>query len=232
MAASMFKGKMKHQKVDLDINPASRQDLQNVMEMGGLNDLVMAGARICEAGCLGCIGMGQAPGSGAVSVRTFPRNFKGRSGTVDARCTSLPPKPRLPVPYRQRSPILAHSVTLQRCLIQSGSPSTPSGSRDPAPESATVGKFSGDPTSNPSPSSANWKILEGPVLLKVEDNITTDHIMPAGTRVLPFRSNIPKISEFVFDVVDPTLPNGPRKPKRVLSSAGDSDRVPPGSMPR
>ena len=221
-AAGMFKGKMKHPEVDLDINPASRQDLQNVMEMGGLNDLVMAGARICEAGCLGCIGMGQAPGSGAVSVRTFPRNFKGRSGTVDAQVY-------LASAETAAASALTGRITDPRTLgdpPKVGYPAhfsfNPAWIQEPAEDPDGVEILRG-PNIKPFPKFPEMEeVLEGPVLLKVEDNITTDHIMPAGTRVLPFRSNIPKISEFVFDVVDPTLPKRAQEAKSGVIVGGEN----------
>jgi aconitate hydratase len=221
-AASMLDGKMKHPKVDLDINPASRQDLQNVMEMGGLNNLVMAGARICEAGCLGCIGMGQAPGSGAVSVRTFPRNFKGRSGTADAQVY-------LASAETAAASALTGRITDPRTLGDAPRTSYPKQFsfnadwiQEPASESSSVEILRG-PNIKPFPKFGELEdSLEGPVLLKVEDNITTDHIMPAGTRVLPFRSNIPKISEFVFDVVDPTLPERAQKAEAGIIVGGEN----------
>lgn len=205
VAAGVLAGKSKYHSTDFDINPASRQDLENVMEMGGLKDLISAGARICEAGCLGCIGMGQAPATGASSLRTFPRNFKGRSGTVSAEV------------YLASAEVAAASVL-------SGRITDPRTLGDP-PKIEYPKEFSYNPGwfIEPPRDRKSVEILRGPnikalphfeetpdtleceVILKVEDNITTDHIMPAGTRVLPFRSNIPKISEFVFDVVDETF---------------------------
>jgi aconitate hydratase len=210
-AAGVLEGKVKLPDVDFDINPASRQDLQNVMEQGGLAKLVMAGARICEAGCLGCIGMGQAPSSGAVSLRTFPRNFKGRSGTRDAQVYLVSAETAV-------ASVLTGRITDPRTM--GTYPAIPYPERfsfnpgwiqEPAEDPASVEILRG-PNIRQFPQFGEMEEnLEGEVVLKVEDNITTDHIMPAGTRVLPYRSNIPKISEFVFDVVDETFPERAKK---------------------
>jgi len=222
IAAEVLKDKMKHPDVDLDINPPSRQDLENVMEMGGLNRLIMAGARICESGCLGCIGMGQAPASGAVSLRTFPRNFKGRSGTQDAQVylvsaetavasalngyitdpRTLGDVPQISFPEHfsfNENWILKPAEDPQKVTIDRGPNIKPFPQFEPLEEN-----------------------IEADILLKVEDNITTDHIMPAGTRVLPFRSNIPKISEFVFDVLDDTFPKRARESGSGIIVGGEN----------
>ncbi|MCX7038805.1 MAG: aconitate hydratase [Spirochaetes bacterium] len=195
-------GKIRHPDVSFEINPGSRQTLKNVTEMGGLIPLIEAGARIHEAGCLGCIGMGQAPATGSNSLRTFPRNYKGRSGTKDdaiylcspetaaasaltGRITdprSLGPCPEIPYP--------AVYAFNPKWLVQ------------PAEDPSRVEVIRG-PNIQPFPSFAEMEeTFECRVLIKVGDNISTDIIMPAGNRVLPFRSNIPAISAFLFDVVD------------------------------
>lgn len=197
--------------VSFEINPGSRQVLENMTAQGDMLTLVKAGARVHQAGCLGCIGMGQAPPTGAVSLRTFPRNFPGRSGTVDDQvylcspevavasavkgCITDPremgeypsfslPEKYLPGDQRIEKP-LAETENIE---IVRGPNIAPFPEFEPLPE--------------------NW---HGTVLLKVEDNITTDHIMPAGAKVLPLRSNIPAISEFVFNAVDEQFVNRARQ---------------------
>lgn len=207
--AMMVKGKQIHPSVSFDINPASRNSLEEMVENGVLTDLIHAGARIHQAGCNGCIGMGQAPATDKNSLRTGPRNFPGRSGTLDDKVFLCSPEtaaaaaitgqitdPRdLGIPYPRVSgpkrtiinnAMLQEPVKIEQALkVQ----------LIKGPNIASIPVLSKLP-----------QRLELPILLKVGDNITTDEIMPAGARVLPFRSNIPKISEFVFDVVDPTYP--------------------------
>ena len=190
--------------------------------MGGIQKLIDSGARICEAGCLGCIGMGQAPATGGTSMRTFPRNFKGRSGTVDASVY-------LASAETAAASVLHGRITDPRTL---GSPPgveypkkfsfNPVWIIEPAEDPATV-EIKRGPNIKPFPNFGPLEdSLEGEVVLKVEDNITTDHIMPAGTRVLPYRSNIPKISEFVYDVVDKTFAERAKKIKNGIIIGGEN----------
>jgi aconitate hydratase len=201
-AAGMLAGKVKHPAVDLQINPGSRQTLENVLAMGGLKDLVEAGARICEAGCLGCIGMGQAPGTGVNSLRTFPRNFKGRSGSKDDAVYLCSPE------------TAAASALTGRITDPRGQGSCPKIDYPgayifksdwfiaPVQDPSSVEIVRG-PNIKPLPKMGPLaESLEGEVLLKVGDNVSTDIIMPAGAKVLPLRSNIPAISEFVFAVIE------------------------------
>jgi aconitate hydratase len=209
MSALMVKGKKVHSGVSFDVNPASRNELEELANEGLLSDLVHAGARIHQAGCNGCIGMGQAPATGRNSLRTVPRNFHGRSGTkedsvflcspevatasalqgviTDPRQLGIPyPKVRLPTKRVVNRDLLEaplpHDQARQVSLVK-------------GPNIASL------PSLRPLPQE-----LRLPVLLKVGDNISTDEIMPAGARVLPYRSNIPKISEFAFDIIDDTYP--------------------------
>lgn len=222
VAAEVLDGKIKHPSTDFDINPPSRQDLENVMEMGGLRKLIAAGARICEAGCLGCIGMGQAPATGANSMRTFPRNFKGRSGTADAHVY-------LASAETAAASVLNGRITDPRTLGEKPKITYPDRFShnpqwiiEPANEAKEVRIIRG-PNIQPFPAfDALEEEFEGEVVLKVGDNITTDHIMPAGTRVLPFRSNIPKISEFVYDVIDETFPERAKKAGTGLIVGGEN----------
>lgn len=207
VAAQIVDGKQVHDRVSFDVNPTSRQILENMMAMGILGKLIHAGARLHQAGCGGCIGMGQAPATGRISLRTVPRNFPGRSGTKEDQVYLCSPEtaaasaltgvitdPRtLDMEYpRAREPA---SVRLNTTMLV-----------PPAPESE-AGSYSLEkgPNIKPLPELEPMPdAFEGPVLLKVGDDISTDEIMPAGARVLPFRSNIPAISKFVFSQVDET----------------------------
>ncbi len=198
----MLKGKTVHPSVSVCLSPGSKQVLQNLIAMGGLDLIVAAGVRLIEPSCGPCIGMGQSPPSGSASVRTFNRNFVGRSGTKDADVYLASPQvavataltgyitdPRtLGRPPRIQMP---ESVIIDDSMILA-----------PAKDPKKVEILRG-PNIAPLPlKKAMTPSLKGEVLLKVEDNITTDHIMPAGSKVLPLRSNIPAISEFVFSVID------------------------------
>ncbi|MEE4313321.1 MAG: aconitate hydratase [Desulfofustis sp.] len=203
--SSIMAGRHSAAHTDLQINPGSRQVLENVIAADGLLPLVTAGAKINQSGCLGCIGMGQAPGTGQVSLRTFPRNFPGRSGTKDDRVYLCSPEtgaaaalkgvitdpralademtyPEIHDPDQRlvdRSSIVYPSEELQATEVIRGPNIIPLPDFAPLPES-----------------------LELRVALKVGDNISTDAIMPAGNTVLPLRSNIEAISKFVFYQVD------------------------------
>ena len=196
--ASVLKGKHVHKDVSLGIAPGSKQVLEMITKSGILSILLEAGARILESACGPCIGMGQAPCTDAVSLRTFNRNFYGRSGTNSAQVYLV-------------SPELAALSAVNGCI------SDPSGLDLDLFEKPS--KFLVDDSMILKPTMTS-EIILGPnikplpkfdklpenmtkkVILKVEDNITTDHIMPAGSKVLPYRSNIEKISEFVFYKVD------------------------------
>lgn len=206
IVAKMVDGRVRHPQVSFEINPGSRQTLRNLAEMGGLLPLVEAGARIHETGCLGCIGVGQAPATGVNSLRTFPRNYKGRSGTEDdaiylcspetAAASALRGKitdPRSLGPCSEIPYPTAYSFNPDWLVAPAESPA----------ERSNVEIIRG-PNIQPFPTfEAMPEHLELKVLLRVGDNISTDAIMPAGNRVLPYRSNIPAISAFVFGQVDP-----------------------------
>src|SRR5690349_15845769 len=220
IVAQILKGRRVPGSVSLDINPTSRQLLEELVAEGEVSHLLHAGARLHQAGCNGCIGMGQAPASGKVSLRTVPRNFPGRSGSQDDQVYLCSPEtaaasaltgvitdPRdLGIPYPK--------VRIPRKRMLNREMLVP-----PLPEekAASVELVKG-PNIHALPSmDVLPDRLEMPVLLKVGDNISTDEIMPAGARVLPYRSNIPKISEFVFENIDPGYD------RRAL------ERTPPGS---
>lgn len=202
VAAAMLNGRKVHPEVSLTVSPGSRQVLEMITKNGALAEMISAGARVVEVACGPCIGMGQAPPSGGVSVRSFNRNFEGRSGTADAQVYLVSPETaiataingvisdprdfgeRIVIKYPKKftvddSLVIPPSEKSEEVTIMRGPNIKPLPKKEPLPGT-----------------------LKGDVLLKVGDNITTDHIMPAGAKVLPLRSNIPAISEFVFEKVD------------------------------
>ena len=209
VAAEIVKGKRVHDRVSFDVNPTSRQILENLVQDGHLLALIHAGARIHQAGCNGCIGMGQAPASDRISLRTVPRNFPGRSGTRED-------KVHLVSPETAAASALAGVITDPRDLDMPypriADPSAPLLNTamliPPIPPAEAAGvQLERGPNIAPLPAfDAIPDQLSLPVLLKVGDDLSTDEIMPAGARVLPYRSNIPKISEFTFDMVDQDYP--------------------------
>ncbi|MFF3911466.1 aconitate hydratase [Streptomyces sp. NPDC001848] len=222
VAAAVVAGRQTHPAVSFDVNPTSREILADLTRTGSTFDLIAAGARIHQAGCLGCIGMGQAPAPGRNSLRTFPRNFPGRSGTEDDAVWLCSPETaavsalageitdprewaaREGVPYpRVRLP---ERASVNRAMFEPPLP----------PEQAARielergPNISGLPDLDPLPD-----VLQGPVLLKCGDNVSTDEISPAGAKALPYRSNIPKLAEFTFTRIDPDYP------RRAAELAGD-----------
>lgn len=205
MVAKILKGKTISENLHAFISPGSRQVVEHLVEEGEYVDLVRSGVRIMENACGACIGMGCAPGSDAVSVRTFNRNFEGRSGTKDAKVYLVSPE-------TAAATALKGVLTDPRDLGEYGGVRLPDSFIindnmivEPLSEQeAKKVEIIRGPNIKSLPSFDSLPdTLEGKVLLKVGDNITTDHIMPAGARVLPFRSNIPEISKFVFEAVDP-----------------------------
>src|SRR5271154_1319339 len=206
MVAKMLKGKHIHPSVSMTVTPGSKQVFEMIAKNGALADIISSGARIIESACGPCIGMGQAPSSGAVSIRSFNRNFEGRSGTRDAKVYLASPETCVAC-------ALTGKITDPATLGKPPKVEVPDkfvwdddGISPPAKDPKKVEVVRG-PNIKPLPiKEALSERLEGLVLLKVGDNITTDHIMPAGSKVLPLRSNIPAISEFVFNIIDPTFP--------------------------
>ena len=208
-AAEIVDGYQVHDRVSFDVNPTSRQILENLMNTGHLQMLTRAGARIHQAGCNGCIGMGQAPATGQISVRTVPRNFPGRSGTKEDAVYLVSPEtaaasaltgeitdPRdLADLYDMEYPNAQEPDEISINTDQLVEPVSAEESKDleleKGPNVVSLPEFE-----------ALQQEFDLPVLLKVGDDISTDEIMPAGSRILPYRSNIPKISEFVFEQVD------------------------------
>jgi aconitate hydratase len=205
ITALILDGRQVHDRVSLDINPASRQILETLTSMGYLQKLIHSGARIHQAGCNGCIGMGQAPATGKISLRTVPRNFPGRSGTKDDQVYLCSPETAA---ASALTGVITDPGSLDMDYPRYKEPDTIIINREmfiaPAQEGETVVIEKG-PNIKPLPLLPPLpERLEGPVLLKVGDDISTDEIMPAGTKVLPFRSNISEISKFVFSQIDET----------------------------
>ncbi|HEY9074644.1 MAG TPA: aconitate hydratase, partial [Desulfobaccales bacterium] len=206
VVAQALKGRRVHPRVSLEINPGSRQVLENLALAGGLLPLLEAGARVMPPGCWGCIGMGQAPPTNAVSVRTFPRNFPGRSGTKDDRVYLASPETAVAAAIygELRDPRdlgEAPRVTFPRIYLLNGrqlEAPPPAGTKVEVVRGPNIVPF---PQLSPLPDT--WR---GEVWLKTGDNVTTDDILPAGSQILPLRSNLPAISQFAFTRLDPEFP--------------------------
>lgn len=224
MAAAIVAGRQTHPDVSFDINPSSREIFEDLTRMGATFELIRAGARIHQSGCMGCIGMGQAPAVGRNSLRTMPRNFPGRSGTDEDSVWLCSPE-------TAAASALTGVITDPRALAEDlaldyPTPNLPSRASvntamlvAPLPESEarTVPLVKGPnisalPDFDPLPD-----VIEAPVLLRVGDNISTDDISPAGARALPYRSNIPKLAEFAFIRIDPDYP---RKATEIAATTG------------
>ncbi|HEU5394506.1 MAG TPA: aconitate hydratase, partial [Candidatus Methylomirabilis sp.] len=211
VVARILRGKQVHPGVSLVVSPGSRQVLEMIARSGALADFVAAGARILESACGPCIGMGQAPPSGGVSVRTFNRNFEGRSGTPDAGVY-------LASPEVAAATAVAGVITDPRTLGRPPRFPMPGAFHVddrmllPAPADASTVAIRRGPNIKPLPLRAPIAgALRGVVLLKLGDDITTDHILPGGARVLPLRSNIPAIAEYTFSRIDPDFPRRARE---------------------
>lgn len=205
IVALMLKENQVHEDVSLDVNPTSRQILENMAGLGYLATLVNQGARIHQAGCGGCIGMGEAPATNRISLRTVPRNFPGRSGTKEdlvylcspetaaaSVITGVITDPRtLDMPYPKFEEPKVYVLNTNALV-----PPSADGSKIELVKGPNIGSL---PAFDPLP-----ERVEGPVLMKAGDNVSTDEIMPAGANVLPYRSNIPEISKFAFSQIDDT----------------------------
>ena len=203
--AEILKGKTVHPDVSLGIAPGSKQVFNMLADCGALSVLIASGARILECACGPCIGMGQSPNSGGISLRTFNRNFEGRSGTQDAGIYLVSPETAAASAI---SGVLTDPTTLGGELkISVPEKFTVNDNMidAPVPESeADKVEILRGPNIKPFPQSKPLDdVTEGRAVLKTGDNITTDHIMPAGAKILPYRSNIPYLSKFCFGSVDP-----------------------------
>lgn len=220
--AAILKGKIISPYVSLSISPGSKQVLSMLSDCGALSDIIASGARLLECACGPCIGMGFSPNSAGVSLRTFNRNFEGRSGTADGKVYLVSPETAV-------ASALTGYITDPTVL-------------GVMPEIKMPDKFKIDDSSVIEPASLeeskNIEVLRGPnikkfpdsfpqedeltaeLILKVGDNITTDHIMPAGAKILPYRSNIPHLSQFCFGVCDPTFPQRALKAGKSIVVGG------------
>jgi aconitate hydratase len=204
--SKILRGKTIPDEVSLAIAPGSKQVLSMLSKNGGLSNMIDSGARILESACGPCIGMGQSPSTGAVSLRTFNRNFKGRSGTVSANVYIVSPEVAV-------ASALAGFITDPRELGDEIKVSMPEKFAindnliiSPAVDGKNI-EIKRGPNIKPFPIAEKLKeTVMGKVLIKVEDNITTDHIMPSNAKLLPFRSNIPYLSEFCLTPCDENFP--------------------------
>jgi aconitate hydratase len=203
--AHVLKGKKIHPEVTMAINPGSKQVLETVARDGSIYDIIASGARLLESGCQGCIGMGSAPGTDWVSIRSFNRNWPGRSGTKDDKVYLTSPEVCVAC-------AVTGKITDPRDLGEYPNIAWPdrfvlddSGIVPPlAPAEAEAAAVSRGPNIRPLPLRQPMEAaLKGEVLIRVGDNISTDAIMPAGAKILPLRSNVPAISEYVFYWLDP-----------------------------
>jgi len=211
IVAAIVKGRQSHPGVSFDVNPSSRQILQDLTRMGATLDLISAGARLHQSGCMGCIGMGQAPANGRNSLRTMPRNFPGRSGTQEDSVYLCSPE-------TAAAAVLTGAITDPRDLeelfdlpypmVQLPATSSVNLAMLEAPlplaEASQVELVKGENISSLPMFDPLADRIEAPVALVVGDDISTDEILPAGAKVLPFRSNIPLLARFTFDQVDET----------------------------
>lgn len=206
--AALLKGKTIKPDVSLSISPGSKQVLAMLAECGALTDILASGARVLECACGPCIGMGFSPNSGGVSLRTFNRNFEGRSGTADAKVYLVSPETAVAAALTGEitDPILLGEMPEIKMpdafRIDDSAIIPPADAKEAKSleilRGPNIKKF---PESYPQDDS-----IRAELVLKVEDNITTDHIMPAGAKILPYRSNIPYLSQFCFGVCDKTFP--------------------------
>ncbi len=206
--AALLKGKTIKNSVSLSISPGSKQVLSMLADCGALTDIIASGARLLECACGPCIGMGFSPNSAGVSLRTFNRNFEGRSGTADGQVYLVSPEVAV-------AAALTGEITDPRLLGTMPEIKMPENFKiddsaviPPAPESvADSVEILRGPNIKPFPEAKPQEdTLSAELVLKVGDNITTDHIMPAGAKILPYRSNIPHLSQFCFGVCDKTFP--------------------------
>ncbi len=205
--AAMLKGKTIHPSVSLSVSPGSRQVLTMLSDCGALSDILASGARVLECACGPCIGMGFSPNSGGVSLRTFNRNFLGRSGTKDGQVYLVSPETAVAsalTGYITDPTTIAEPLNItmpEKFLINDSAVLAPV----PVEEAESAQVLRGPNIKEFPKSKAFSDSLTAQLVLKVGDNITTDHIMPAGAKILPYRSNIPFLSKFCFEVCDPTF---------------------------
>ncbi len=222
--AALLKGKVIDPTVSLSISPGSKQVLAMLADCGALTDIISAGARLLECACGPCIGMGFSPNSAGVSLRTFNRNFEGRSGTKDGKVYLVSPETAV-------AAALTGEITDPRLLGKMPEIKMPAAFRiddsaviPPADEETakTLEVLRGPNIKKFPDMFPQENTLTAPLILKVGDNITTDHIMPAGAKILPYRSNIPHLSQFCFAVCDETFPERAKAAGRSVIVGGSN----------
>ena len=222
--AALLKGKVIDPTVSLSISPGSKQVLAMLADCGALTDIISAGARLLECACGPCIGMGFSPNSAGVSLRTFNRNFEGRSGTKDGKVYLVSPETAV-------AAALTGEITDPRLLGKMPEIKMPAAFRiddsaviPPADEETakTLEVLRGPNIKKFPDTFPQENTLTAPLILKVGDNITTDHIMPAGAKILPYRSNIPHLSQFCFAVCDETFPERAKAAGRSVIVGGSN----------
>ena len=222
--AALLKGKTIKPSVSLSISPGSRQVLTMLADCGALSDILASGARVLECACGPCIGMGFSPNSGGVSLRTFNRNFEGRSGTADGQVYLVSPETAVAAALTGEitDPILLGKMPAiefpSEFKVDDSAVLTPA-----TPEEAKELEVLRGPNIKKFPDSFPQEdTLTATLALKVGDNITTDHIMPAGAKILPYRSNIPHLSQFCFGVCDKTFPERAKALGRSIVVGGSN----------
>ena len=222
--AHILKGKTVHPDVSLAIAPGSKQVYNMMAQCGALSDLIDAGARILECACGPCIGMGQSPNSKGISLRTFNRNFEGRSGTKDGQIYLVSPETAAASAIAgvftdpRTLGAMPPYIMPEHFLINDNMVTPPA-----SPEEAKNVEILRGPNIKPFPVNTPLaETIEAGVTLKVGDNITTDHIMPAGSKILPLRSNIPAISEYCFTVCDETFPKRAKEAGKTIIVGGSN----------
>lgn len=222
--AALLKGNVIDPSVSLSISPGSKQVLAMLADCGALTDIISSGARLLECACGPCIGMGFSPNSAGVSLRTFNRNFEGRSGTKDGKVYLVSPETAV-------AAALTGEITDPRLLGKMPEIKMPDAFRlddsaiiPPADEetSKTLEVLRGPNIKKFPDTFPQENDLTAPLILKVGDNITTDHIMPAGAKILPYRSNIPHLSQFCFAVCDETFPERAKAAGRSVIVGGSN----------
>ncbi|MBR5229976.1 MAG: aconitate hydratase, partial [Firmicutes bacterium] len=206
--AALLKGKTIDPGVSMSVSPGSRQVLSMLADCGALTDIIASGARLLECACGPCIGMGFSPNSGGVSLRTFNRNFEGRSGTADGKVYLVSPETAVAAALTGEITCPTLLGTMPEIAMPEAFKIDDSAIIPPASEEeAEVLEILRGPNIKPFPDSKPQEdTLKAELVLKVGDNITTDHIMPAGAKILPYRSNIPYLSKYCFAVCDETFP--------------------------
>ncbi|MBR2547204.1 MAG: aconitate hydratase [Eubacterium sp.] len=222
--AALLKGKTISPSVSLSISCGSKQVMSMLADCGALSDIIGSGARVLECACGPCIGMGFSPNSGGVSLRTFNRNFEGRSGTADGKVYLVSPETAVAAALTgeitdpEKLGTMPEIKMPDKFKINDNAILLPA-TEEEAPDVKILKgpNIKSCPIGEPVPDE-----IEAPLILKVGDNITTDHIMPAGSKILPYRSNIPHLSQFCFGVCDRTFPERAKKAGRSIVVGGEN----------